>query len=243
MLICCKYRATFFFLQLMKLCLLTVGKTDIGWVREGLETYVSRLSHYVPFSVKEIPELKNVSSLSRQQIKDKEGELILGNLVPSDMVILLDEHGKEHSSVEFARQIESWTASSGKNIVFVIGGAYGFSDAVYADYKSLTGYNATASSGKKGTANMDTGVDYSAGTTLYGVILYTTTQDSKDYYMGNVATGVVEGSADIDVGGLSQAIFGTSYATAWSTAAVPEPTSGLLMLLGMAGLALRRRRA
>ena len=117
------------------------------------------------------------------------------------------------------------------------------SDAVYADYKSLTGYNATASSGKKGTANMDTGVDYSAGTTLYGVILYTTTQDSKDYYMGNVATGVVEGSADIDVGGLSQAIFGTSYATAWSTAAVPEPTSGLLMLLGMAGLALRRRRA
>ena len=116
----------------MKLCLLTVGKTDIGWVREGLETYVSRLSHYVPFSVKEIPELKNVSSLSRQQIKDKEGELILGNLVPSDMVILLDEHGKEYSSVEFARQIESWTAGCGKNIVFVIGGAYGFSDAVYS---------------------------------------------------------------------------------------------------------------
>jgi len=116
----------------MKLCLLTVGKTDIGWVREGLETYVSRLSHYVPFSVKEIPELKNVSSLSRQQIKDKEGELILGSLAPSDMVILLDEHGKEYSSVEFARQIESWTAGSGKNIVFVIGGAYGFSDAVYS---------------------------------------------------------------------------------------------------------------
>ncbi|MBQ8061643.1 MAG: 23S rRNA (pseudouridine(1915)-N(3))-methyltransferase RlmH [Bacteroidales bacterium] len=116
----------------MKICLLTVGKTDIGWVREGLETYVSRLSHYVPFSVKEIPELKNASSLSRQQIKDKEGELILGCLSPSDMVILLDEHGKEYSSTEFARQIESWISGGGKNIVFIIGGAYGFSEAVYS---------------------------------------------------------------------------------------------------------------
>ena len=61
----------------MKFTLLTVGKTDIGWVREGLETYASRLSHYVPFNVREIPELKNTSSLSRQQVKDKEGELIL----------------------------------------------------------------------------------------------------------------------------------------------------------------------
>ena len=117
------------------------------------------------------------------------------------------------------------------------------SDAVYADYKSLSGYAATATSSKKGAANMDTGNDYSAGTTLYGVILYTTTQDSKDYYMGNVATAVVEGTADIDVSGLAEALSGTSTATAWSTAAVPEPTSGLLMLLGIAGLALRRRRA
>ncbi len=114
----------------MKICLLTVGKTDTGWVREGLETYSSRLGRYVRFSVKEIPELKNASSLSKAQVKDKEGSLILASIGPKDMVILLDEHGKEYTSVEFAKEVERFTAS-GKNIVFVIGGAYGFSDEVY----------------------------------------------------------------------------------------------------------------
>lgn len=114
----------------MKICLLTVGKTDTGWVREGLETYTSRLGRYVRFSVKEIPELKNASSLSKAQVKDKEGSLILASIGPKDMVILLDEHGKEYTSVEFAKEVERLTAS-GKNIVFVIGGAYGFSDEVY----------------------------------------------------------------------------------------------------------------
>lgn len=115
----------------MKMCLLTVGKTGIGWVREGLETYASRLSHYIPFSVSEIPELKNASALSRDQIREKEGELILKNLKPSDQVILLDERGKEFRSVDFAREIEKLTARGGKDLVFVIGGAYGFSEAVY----------------------------------------------------------------------------------------------------------------
>ena len=114
----------------MKICLLTVGKTGTGWVREGLETYTSRLGRYVKFSVKEIPELKNASSLSKAQVKDKEGSLILASIGPKDMVILLDEHGKEYTSVEFAKEVERFTAS-GKNIVFVIGGAYGFSDEVY----------------------------------------------------------------------------------------------------------------
>ena len=114
----------------MKICLLTVGKTDTGWGREGLETYTSRLGRYVKFSVKEIPELKNASSLSKAQVKDKEGSLILASIGPKDMVILLDEHGKEYTSVEFAKEVERFTAS-GKNIVFVIGGAYGFSDEVY----------------------------------------------------------------------------------------------------------------
>ena len=115
----------------MKITLLTVGKTDIGWVREGLETYSSRLVHYVPFNVREIPELKNTSSLSKAQVKEKEGDLILGCLSPSDTVILLDEHGKEFSSVGFAREIETMI-NAGRNTVFVIGGAYGFSDAVYS---------------------------------------------------------------------------------------------------------------
>ena len=75
----------------MKIVLLTVGKTDVKWVREGLELYCSRIKHYVPFELLEIPELKNVSSLSHEQIKQKEGELILKNVKPSDNVILLDE--------------------------------------------------------------------------------------------------------------------------------------------------------
>ena len=115
----------------MRICLLTVGKTDAGWVREGLETYSSRLSRYVPFSVNEIPELKNASSLSKAQVKEKEGELILSRVTAKDTVILLDEKGKEYSSSEFAKEVEK-LISGGKNNVFVIGGAFGFSDAVYA---------------------------------------------------------------------------------------------------------------
>ena len=90
----------------MKITLLTVGKTDKDWVKQGLDIYVSRLKHYIPFSIVEIPELKNVSSLSKDQIKSREGELILKNLRPTDDVILMDEHGKEYTSVELARSIQ-----------------------------------------------------------------------------------------------------------------------------------------
>ena len=68
----------------MKITLLTVGKTDVKWVKDGLDTYASRLVHYAPFKVQEIPELKNVSALDRAQIKAREGELILKNLRPTD---------------------------------------------------------------------------------------------------------------------------------------------------------------
>lgn len=115
----------------MKITLLTVGKTDKDWVRQGLNIYVSRLKHYIPFNTVEIPELKNVSALSKDQIKSKEGELILKNIRPTDDVILLDEKGKEYTSVEFARIIQDKISYAGKDIVFIIGGAYGFSEAVY----------------------------------------------------------------------------------------------------------------
>ena len=116
----------------MHITLLTVGKTDIPWVREGLEMYVSRLGHYVPFSLKEIPELKGVSALGREQIKVREGELILRQLRPADEVVLLDEHGKEFRSLELADWLGRRLNASGRDLVFVVGGAYGFSDAVYA---------------------------------------------------------------------------------------------------------------
>ena len=116
----------------MKITLLTVGKTDKDWVRQGMDIYVSRLKHYIPFTLMEIPELKNVSALSKDQIKVKEGELILKNVRPTDDLILLDEHGKEYSSVQMAKILQDKISYECKDIVFVIGGAYGFSDAVYA---------------------------------------------------------------------------------------------------------------
>ncbi len=115
----------------MKITLLTVGKTDVRWVREGLDLYVSRLRHYVPFALTEIPELKNVSALTQDQIKEREGELILAALRPADEVILLDERGRQYRSVEFARFLEDRMTRGGRDLVFVVGGAYGFSQKVY----------------------------------------------------------------------------------------------------------------
>ena len=115
----------------MDLKLVTVGKTDVKWVKEGLDLYVSRLRHYAPFSLIEIPQLKNVSAFTQEQIKEKEGELILKQVTPGDSVILLDERGKEYRSVEWAEWIRQRLARGGKGLVFVIGGAYGFSQAVY----------------------------------------------------------------------------------------------------------------
>ena len=116
----------------MKITLLTVGKTDKDWVKEGLDIYVSRLKHYIPFAVTEIPELKNVSSLTSAQIKVKEGEMILKNVRPGDDLILLDERGRQFTSMELAKVLQDKISYSGKDIIFVIGGAYGFSDAVYS---------------------------------------------------------------------------------------------------------------
>ena len=115
----------------MRVTLLTVGKTDIKWVSEGLEVYSSRLPHYIPFELREIPELKNVSALSKDQIKTAEGKLILKALKDSDDLILLDERGKEFRSVEFADWLQR-KFQNGRDLVFVIGGAYGISQEVYS---------------------------------------------------------------------------------------------------------------
>ena len=116
----------------MKISLITVGKTDIAWVRQGLDMYVSRLKHYAPFELVEIPELKNVSALTKDQIKQKEGDLILKLVKNSDDLVLLDEHGRELRSIEFSKYLEDKMIASGRDIVFVIGGAYGFSADVYS---------------------------------------------------------------------------------------------------------------
>ena len=116
----------------MNLNLLVVGKTDVNWVRDALEVYVSRLSHYARFHLVEIPQLKNVSALSRAEIKEKEGSLILGKVRPTDEVFLFDEHGRQYTSVEFASFLQEKTVRARGDLFFVIGGAYGFSDAVHS---------------------------------------------------------------------------------------------------------------
>lgn len=114
----------------MKITLLVVGRTIKGWITDGLDIYKDRLSHYVNFEMKEIVPQKLSANLSKDEIKLKEGELILKNLRHEDRVILLDERGEERSSLAWAEIIRKQMVS-GKDIVYVIGGAYGFSQAVY----------------------------------------------------------------------------------------------------------------
>ena len=122
--------------------------------------------------------------------------------------------------------------------------AAALSDALYTAYSgSFASADGTKTSPKAGTANLTDGKDdYGVGT-YYAVVLYTATQDSKNYWMGNYASATIEAAQDVVVSDLALKLGGTGNATAWSTAAVPEPTSGLLMLLGLAGLALKRKRA
>ena len=110
----------------MKTELILIGKTNDKHFQAGIDDYTSRISHYMPFSITVIPELKNTKALSEAQQKEREGEMVLAKLQPSDHVVLLDEHGKAFRSVEFARWIEQKNATV-RRLVFVIGGAYGFS--------------------------------------------------------------------------------------------------------------------
>lgn len=119
----------------MKALLVWVGKTVEPWLVSGIDNYAKRLKHYLPFEMKEISALKNVKSLSSDQLKTKEGELILSVLQPGDFVVLLDENGKTLSSREFAAMLDSHLLQGTKRIVFVIGGAFGFSNEVYAAAK------------------------------------------------------------------------------------------------------------
>lgn len=114
----------------MKFMLLVVGKTVEKHYIAAIEDYLQRIRHYISFDIEVIPELKNTKSLSTGQIKEKEGELIVKALQPGDIPVLLDERGKEFRSIEFAAWIER-KMHTAKRLVFIIGGAYGFSQAVY----------------------------------------------------------------------------------------------------------------
>ncbi|WP_278410635.1 23S rRNA (pseudouridine(1915)-N(3))-methyltransferase RlmH [Phocaeicola coprocola] len=116
----------------MKFTLLVVGRTVEKHYITAINDYAERTKHYISFDIEVIPELKNTKSLSMEQQKEKEGELILKTLQPGDVPVLLDEHGKEFRSVEFASWVERKMHTVSKRLVFIIGGPYGFSPAVYA---------------------------------------------------------------------------------------------------------------
>lgn len=118
----------------MKTVLIQVGRTVNKHFMACIADYVERIGHYMPFELVTIPELKNAKSLSEQQQKAAEGELILRLVQPSDTLVLLDEHGEEMRSVELARWLDRKRQTS-RRLVFVIGGPYGFSPEVYAAAK------------------------------------------------------------------------------------------------------------
>ena len=114
----------------MKTELILVGKTVNKHFNAGINDYVERIGHYMPFSIITIPELKNTKNLSESQQKDREGELILKQIQSTDTVVLLDEHGKEFRSIEFGDWIQK-KQNTARRLIFVIGGPYGFSNDVY----------------------------------------------------------------------------------------------------------------
>ena len=115
----------------MNIRLLTIGKTDNKSLQTLIDDYTKRLSFYVKFDLEIIPDIKNVKNLSEAQQKEKEGELILSKITPTDHLILLDENGKTFSSVGFSDFLQKKMNAGIKTLVFVIGGPYGFSETVY----------------------------------------------------------------------------------------------------------------
>lgn len=114
----------------MKTLLILVGKTNDKHFAAGISEYVQRINHYMPFETVTIPELKNTKNITENQQKQAEGELIAKYLQPTDCVVLMDEHGKEYRSMEFARWLTQ-KQNTVRRLVFIIGGPYGFSQQVY----------------------------------------------------------------------------------------------------------------
>lgn len=115
----------------MNIKLLAIGKTDNKNLQALIDEYTKRLGFYIKFDLEIIADIKNVKNLSEAQQKQKEGELILSKLTPTDHLILLDENGKSFSSVGFADELQKKMNAGIKTLVFVIGGPYGFSDDIY----------------------------------------------------------------------------------------------------------------
>lgn len=115
----------------MKILLLVIGKTDAAYIRAGIEEYEKRLTRYVSYEMKVLPDVKNSKNMSEALQKEREGEMLLGELQSTDFIVLLDENGKQYSSVGFSEFLAQKMLNGTKRLVFVIGGPYGFAEAVY----------------------------------------------------------------------------------------------------------------
>ena len=115
----------------MKGVLIVVGKTTDKRFETIIQEYIERIRHYIPFTIEVIPELKNTKGLSQDEQKKREGEQILKNLQAGDYIVLLDEHGSERTSMDFASWMQKKMAAGPKRLVFIVGGPYGFSDAIH----------------------------------------------------------------------------------------------------------------
>ena len=115
----------------MKGVLIVVGKTTDKRFEAIIQEYIERIRHYIPFTIEVIPELKNTKGLSQDEQKKREGEQILKNLQAGDYIVLLDEHGSERNSMDFASWMQKKMAAGPKRLVFIVGGPYGFSDAIH----------------------------------------------------------------------------------------------------------------
>ncbi|MDE6114243.1 23S rRNA (pseudouridine(1915)-N(3))-methyltransferase RlmH [Barnesiella sp. WM24] len=115
----------------MKIELMAIGRTSTRYLQDGIDVYLKRLSHYVPFEIKCLPDVKTSRSLTEERQKEMEGEQFLAQLQPGDFLVLLDERGKEMTSRDFSVYIDRKMSSVPKRMLFVIGGPYGFSKAMY----------------------------------------------------------------------------------------------------------------
>ncbi len=115
----------------MKLHVVFIGRTVGKLYREAIEDYAQRLAHYLPFSIEELPDLKGIGKMSENEEKEREADQVFSTLKPGDVLVLLDENGKEFSSRQFSAYIEQKMHSVSRRLVFLIGGPYGFSQRIY----------------------------------------------------------------------------------------------------------------
>lgn len=119
----------------MNIKLIAIGKTDSKPLETLMQDYIKRLNFYVKFEMEIIPDIKNAKNLSVAEQKQREGELILSKITPTDFLVLLDENGQDFTSMAFSKELQKRMNSGIKTLVFVIGGPYGFSEQVYKNAK------------------------------------------------------------------------------------------------------------